>query len=55
MANKKILVVVDPTAAEHPCVDAAAWLAENVSADLELFICDYDSSIRRRPHLHRRH
>lgn len=45
MANKKILVVVDPTATEHPCIDAAAWLAESVSADLELFICDYDSSI----------
>jgi len=45
MANKKILVVVDPTAAEHPCVDRAAWLAESVSADLELFICDYDPSI----------
>jgi universal stress protein E len=45
MANKKILVVVDPTAAEHPCVDQAAELAHNVSADVELFICDYDPNI----------
>jgi len=45
MADKKILVVVDPTASEHPCVDHAAWLAECVSADLELFICDYDPNI----------
>ena len=45
MAKKNILVVVDPTAAEHPCVDCAAWLAESVSADLELFICDYDPTI----------
>ena len=45
MANKKILVVVDPTAADHPCVDRAAWLAESVSADVELFICDYDPSL----------
>jgi universal stress protein E len=45
MANKKILVVVDPTAAEHPCVDRAASLAENVSAELELFICDYDPNL----------
>ncbi len=45
MADKKILVVVDPTADEHPVVERAAWLAEHVSASVELVICDYDPDI----------
>ena len=45
MADKTILVVVDPTADEHPVVERAAWLAEASSAALELFICDYDADI----------
>jgi len=45
MADKTILVVVDPTADAHPVVDRAAWLAERCSAGLELFICDYDADI----------
>ncbi|MFL2545896.1 MAG: universal stress protein [Candidatus Rariloculaceae bacterium] len=45
MTNNTILVVVDPTADEHPTVERAAWLAEGMSALLELFICDYDPEI----------
>ena len=45
MADKTILVVVDPTADSHPVVDRAAWLAKAHSASIELFICDYDADI----------
>lgn len=38
----KILTIVDPTADEQPAVARAAWLAEQLDAELELFICDYD-------------
>lgn len=38
----KILVIVDPTADEQPAVARGAWLAEQLGAALELFICDYD-------------
>jgi universal stress protein E len=37
-----ILVIVDPTAKEQPALARAAWLAEKLGHDLELFICDYD-------------
>lgn len=37
---KQILVIVDPTAAEHPAIDKAALLAEKFNARLELFVCD---------------
>jgi len=39
---RRILSVVDPTVDAQPVVQRAAWLAESVGADLELFICDYD-------------
>lgn len=45
MADKNILVVVDPTATAHPVVDRAAWLAKSCATTLELFICDYDPDI----------
>jgi len=45
MADKTILVVVDPTSEAQPALERAAWLAENASAALELFICDYDPEI----------
>lgn len=46
MADKRILVVVDPTAeAEQPAIERAAWLAARAGANLELFICDFDSEI----------
>lgn len=35
-----ILVIVDPTADEHPAVAKAALLAQKFDARLELFICD---------------
>lgn len=44
-ADKKILAIVDPASAEQPAVDRAAYFAERLSADLELFICYYDSDI----------
>lgn len=37
---KQILVIVDPTAKEHPAVAKAALLAEKFNARLELFVCD---------------
>ena len=39
-----ILVIVDPTAAEHPAVAKGALLAEKFSARLELFACDTKDS-----------
>jgi len=45
MDDRKILVVVDPSCDEQPAVGRAAWLAEQFSADLELFVCDYDPDI----------
>lgn len=48
MADKKILVVADPLAAEQqPAVERAAWLAEHAGASLELIICDFDPDIDR--------
>ena len=37
---RNILVVVDPTSIEHPCVDKAARIAKAAGAALELFVCD---------------
>ena len=45
MADKTILVVVDPTCEEQPAVEHAAVVAKSAGADLELFICDYDPEI----------
>jgi len=45
MADRQILVVVDPRSDEQSAVERAAWLAERLSASLELFICDYDPDI----------
>jgi universal stress protein E len=40
MPIKQILVIVDPTSAEHAALDKAALLAEKLNARLELFVCD---------------
>ena len=40
-ANKRILVVIDPTAASHPALDRGSWLAKRLGAALELFIGAY--------------
>ena len=45
MTDRKILIVVDPRSNEQPAAERAAWLAERLSASLELFICDYDPDI----------
>src|SRR5574339_345476 len=39
--QKRILVVVDPTASSHPAIERAAWLARHTAARIELFISDY--------------
>jgi universal stress protein E len=39
--QKRVLVVVDPTAAFHPAIERAAWLARHTAARIELFISDY--------------
>jgi universal stress protein E len=38
----KILCVIDPTVDEQPALQRAAWLAESVGAELELFVCYYN-------------
>jgi universal stress protein E len=42
---RSILVVVDPTAREHPCVQKAARLAQASGAALELYICDAERDL----------
>ena len=39
-----ILVIVDPTAAEHPAIDKAARIAKKFGARLELFACETKQS-----------
>ena len=39
--QKRVLVVVDPTASSHPSVERAAWLARHTPARIELTISDY--------------
>jgi universal stress protein E len=39
---KKILAVIDPTAADQPAVRRAAWLANKSGAELELLVCYYN-------------
>jgi len=39
--DKRILVVIDPTATSHPVLNRGTWLAKRLSAPLELFICAY--------------
>ena len=39
--QKRVLVVVDPTATSHPSIERAAWLARHTEARIELFISDY--------------
>lgn len=41
---RNILVIVDPTATEHPSVDKAEVLAKHFGARLELYICDTKSA-----------
>ena len=41
---EKILVVVDPNAGTHPCIEKAARLAARLGSAIELFICDAGES-----------
>lgn len=41
---RNILVIVDPTAEQHPAVDKAALLAQKLDARLELYVCDTKAS-----------
>ena len=45
MSGKSILVVVDPGGERHHALERAGWLAERMGATVELFACDYDSSV----------
>ncbi len=38
----RILCVVDPTTKKQHAVERAAWVADKLGADLELFICYYN-------------
>ena len=38
----RILCVIDPTTTEQPAMRRAAWLAENIGAELNLLICYYN-------------
>jgi universal stress protein E len=42
---RKILVVVDPTASTHPCVQKAARIAQACGAALELYMCDAERDL----------
>lgn len=41
---QRILVVVDPTAERHPCIEKAARIAERYGSEVELFVCDTETS-----------
>ncbi len=38
----RIMCVIDPTTADQPAMRRAAWLARNVGAELDLFVCYYN-------------
>lgn len=42
---QKILVVVDPSASRHPCVEKAARLAASFGSTIELYVCDVGQNI----------
>jgi nucleotide-binding universal stress UspA family protein len=42
---ERILVVVDPTAVSHPCIEKAARLAGAFGSSIELYICDVDQDV----------
>jgi universal stress protein E len=44
-AIEKILVVVDPTALRHPCIEKATRLAAGFGSTVELYVCDVDQSV----------
>lgn len=48
MAKERILVVIDPTAAEQPAADRGLQLARALDCNLELLICHHDARINAR-------
>jgi hypothetical protein len=38
----RIMCVIDPTTSEQPAMGRAAWLAGNVGAELDRFVCYYN-------------
>jgi universal stress protein E len=43
--SKRILSIIDPSSEEQPGAERAAWLAEKLGTDLELFVCEYDQHL----------
>jgi len=39
---RRILVVVDPTADSHPCIEKAARIALSCRSEIELYLCNFD-------------
>ena len=44
-AIQKILVIVDPRATTHPCIEKAARLASAFGSSLELYACEVDDAV----------
>jgi universal stress protein E len=44
-SRSSILTVIDPNDTNSRAIERAAWLAERLDLDLELFICDYDPTV----------
>lgn len=45
MKQARILVIVDPDQAEHPCLDRATELARPIDAMIELYSCDWEGAL----------
>jgi len=43
--SRRILVIVDPTSDAQLAVERGVWLAEQLGATVELFICDYEQHL----------
>jgi len=39
---KRIMCVIDPTTDQQHAMQRAAWIADSVGAELELFVCYYN-------------
>jgi hypothetical protein len=45
MEHANLLLVIDPDAADHPCIARGADLARGLGATLELYVCDVVHSV----------
>jgi universal stress protein E len=45
MRHERILVIVDPEQAQHPCLDQAVALARPSGALIELYTCDWNEGL----------